>query len=270
MKITKQRFVQILKEEIENVLTEGVLDKGILKAVFMAGGPGSGKTFVTMGLFGIPDETRVSSKYDLKTVNSDSEFSYLLNKFGFGTDLDNMPEDLFSQLTGTAKDMGPGTDVDSGLRKFAKNLTKERMRQYINGRLGMIIDGTADNYKKVKKQRKELEAKGYDTYMVFVHCDLKTAQARNKARPRVLPSELVEDSWHKVQKNMVYFQGLFGNSNYLMVDNSKILSEKQATKKFNMLFNKGLDKFITKPVKNKIGKKWIEKQKILIKNKKRG
>ena len=270
MKITKKRFLQILKEEIESVLTEGVFDKGILKAVFMAGGPGSGKTFVTMGLFGIPTETRVSSKYDLKTVNSDSEFSHLLNKFGFGTDLDNMPDDLFSQLTGTSKDMGPGTDVDSGLRKFAKQLTKERMKHYINGRLGMIIDGTADNYKKVKKQRKELEDIGYDTYMVFVHCDLKTAQARNKARPRVLPAELVEDSWHKVQKNMAFFQGMFGSSNFLLVDNSKILSEKAATKKFKMLFNKGLSKFINRPVKNKKGQKWIEKQKILIKNKKRG
>ena len=68
---------------------------------------------------------------------------------------------------------------------------------------------------------------------------------------------------------MVYFQGLFGNANYLMVDNSKTLSEKAATKKFNMLFNKGLDKFVSKSVQNKIGQKWIEKQKILIKNKKR-
>ena len=252
-----------------DLLTESAFDKSILKAVFMAGGPGSGKTFVTMGLFGIPNETTVSSKYDMKMVNSDSEFSYMLNKYGFGTDLDNMPEDLFSQLTGTSKDMGPGTDVDSGLRKFAKSLTKERMKHYINGRLGMIIDGTADNYKKVKKKRKELEEVGYDTYMVFVHCDLETAQKRNKARPRVLPAELVEESWHAVQKNMVYFQGLFGNANYLMVDNSKTLSEKAATKKFNMLFNKGLDKFVSKSVQNKIGKKWIEKQKILIKNKKR-
>ena len=30
---------------LKQLLTEGVFDKGILKAVFMAGGPGSGKTF---------------------------------------------------------------------------------------------------------------------------------------------------------------------------------------------------------------------------------
>ena len=35
-----------------DLLTEGVYDKGALKAVFMAGGPGSGKSFVAKGLFG--------------------------------------------------------------------------------------------------------------------------------------------------------------------------------------------------------------------------
>ena len=48
-----------------------------------------------------------------------------------------------------------------------------------------------------------------------------------------------------------------------MVDNSKTLSEKQATKKFNMLVTKGIGKFINNPVKNHLGKKWIEKQKIM-------
>ena len=42
---------RVLKKESVN---EGVNDPGILKAVFLAGGPGSGKTYVTRGLFGIP------------------------------------------------------------------------------------------------------------------------------------------------------------------------------------------------------------------------
>ena len=36
---------KILKEYIREILLEGIYDPGILKAVFMAGGPGSGKTF---------------------------------------------------------------------------------------------------------------------------------------------------------------------------------------------------------------------------------
>ena len=259
----KSRFLEIIREEIDNVLMESVFDKSILKCVFLAGGPGSGKTYVTKGLFGIPEKASVTSKYDMKLVNTDSEFKHLLNKFGFGTDIDGMPEELFKQLT------DPEYEDFSGLRTYAKDLTNARMEQYIEGRLGVIIDGTGDNFKKVKKRKKSFEDKGYDTYMVFVHCDLDTAQKRNMERPRKLPPEIVEESWHAVQRNMVYFQGLFGNANYLMVDNSKYLSEKQATKKFNMLFNKGLSKFVSKPVQNKIGKMWIEKQKILIQNKKR-
>ena len=49
----------------------------------------------------------------------------------------------------------------------------------------------------------------------------------------------------------------------MMVDNSKDLDEKAATKKFDMLIKKGIGKFIKKPVKNHLGKQWIEKQKLL-------
>ena len=67
-----------------DLLTEGVYDKGILKAVFMAGGPGSCKSYVAKGLFGIPDYVNVSYS-GLKTINSDTEFEHYLRKFGFDT-----------------------------------------------------------------------------------------------------------------------------------------------------------------------------------------
>ena len=37
---------------------------------------------------------------------------------------------------------------------------------------------------------------------------------------------------------------------------TKFLSEKEATTKFGMLIGKGIGKFISKPIKNKIGKQW--------------
>ena len=37
-----------------DILTEGVYDPGIFKAVFTAGGPGSGKSYVATNIFGIP------------------------------------------------------------------------------------------------------------------------------------------------------------------------------------------------------------------------
>ncbi len=59
-------------------------------------------------------------------------------------------------------------------------------------------------------------------------------QARNMERPRKLDPEIVETSWRDVQKNREVFQGLFGNANFMMVNNNDTLSEKAATKKFNM------------------------------------
>ena len=133
----------------------------------------------------------------------------------------------------------------------------------MNGRLGMIIDGTGHNFRKIEKRKKELEEIGYDCYMVFIHTDLDVAQKRNMERPRKLNPEIVETGWCEVQKNKIFFQGLFGNANFLMVDNSNTLSPKQATKKFNMLVKKGIGSFIKKPVKNYRGKKLVERQLIL-------
>ena len=241
---------------LREILLEGVMDPGILKAVFFAGGPGSGKGYVSKGLFGIPNKSSVSV-HGIKVVNQDKALTTLLKKYGFGTDLDDMPEEVFRQLT------DPSYDDYSGLRTYAKDITAAQKKQYMNGRLGMIIDGTGHKYNKIKEQKEELEKIGYDTYMVFVHTDLDIAQQRNMERPRKLNPELVQISWNDTQKNKIAFQGLFGNANFLMVDNSKTLSEKAAIKKFNMLVKKGIGSFIRKPVKNYIGKKWIERQLIL-------
>ena len=244
----------------EDVLEEGVNDPGILKAVFLAGGPGSGKSYVASGLFGIPKKISVSA-YGMKLVNQDKALEMLLGDgpkgFGFGTDLDAMPDELFRQLT------DPDYEDYSGLRDKAKDLTTRQKKLYMNGRLGLIIDGTGHKYGKMLEQKRELEEIGYDCYMVFVHTDLDVAQKRNMARDRKLSPELVETSWTDVQKNRISFQGLFGNANFLMVDNSKTLGEKAAIDKFDMLMKKGINKFIKKPIKNYRGKQWVAKQKIM-------
>ena len=104
--------------------------------------------------------------------------------------------------------------------------------------------------------------------MVFVNKTLDVAQQRNMERARRLPPKLLEKSWHQVQANIGKFNGLC-RGNFLLVDNSKFLDEKQATAKFGMLINQGVGKFITRPIKNPIGKQWIKNQKILVKNKSR-
>jgi|TARA_Y100000590_G_C15563000_1_gene955512 predicted kinase len=244
-----------------DLLNEGVYDKGILKAVFMAGGPGSGKSYVASQLFGIPKKVNISVA-GLKSVNSDTEFEHLLKKYGFetvggGLDIDLWPDDVFHMVA-----VGDEDSENPSLRKYAKLLTKARREQYMSGRLGMIIDGTGHDYAKLSKEKKQLEQLGYDTYMVFVNTSLEVALKRNSERNRKLPEKLLTKSWQDVQHNLGKFQGLFSR-NFAVVDNSKFLSEKDAIKKFGMITKKYINNFIKQPVKNPKGKKWVKKQLIL-------
>ena len=253
-----------------DLLKEGVYDKSILKAVFMAGGPGSGKSYVAKGLFGIPDQMPTSTMYGLKVVNSDTEFEHYLRKFGFDTagegygkgslDLDKWPPEVWDMVGG---DQSPeDARKNPNLRAFTKKLTMMRKKGYMNGRLGMVIDGTARDVGKIAKEKRELESLGYDCYMVFVNTTLEVAQERNKKRARRLPPKLLEKSWKQCQANIGKFNGLF-RSNFMVVDNSRFLDEEEAKNKFSMLVGKGVGRFIKNKIKNPIGKKWIKNQLVL-------
>ena len=257
--------------KLMDLLNEGVYDKGILKAVFMAGGPGSGKSYVAGNLFGIPKKIPMTSMYGLKTVNSDTEFEHYLRKFGFDTetgagygkgtlDLDKWPKEVWDMVGG---DQSPEDAKENpNLRAMTKKYTLMRKAGYMNNRLGMIIDGTARDFKKIAEEKRELEKMGYDCYMVFVNTTLPVAQKRNKMRARRLPPKLLAQSWKQVQQNIGKFQGLF-KGNFKIVDNSKTLGEGEAVKKFEKLVKQGVGKFISKPIKNPIGKKWIKNQLLL-------
>ena len=258
----------------EDLLKESVFDKSILKCIFMAGGPGSGKSFVVSELFGIPTDHSVSTKYDLKVVNSDAEFEHLLSKYGFDTagwetiDIDQWPDEVLMVATGEDS-KGNKLDPDEvSVREKAKGLTKKRLKGYTEGRLGVIIDGTGHNYAKIKSEKKKMEHMGYDCYMVAVNTSLEVAKMRNSKRKRALPEDILEKSWSDVQNNLGKFQGLF-RSNFKIIDNSKFLSEKAAQSKFKKIMGDGVDSFVSKPVKNPIGKTWIKNNKKLVKNKKR-
>ena len=257
-----------------DLLLESVFDKSILKCVFMAGGPGSGKSYVAQELFGIPTKIAVSTSYDMKLVNSDTEFEHLLTKYGLETtvwgtlDIDQWPEQVYQMATGQTTS-GEDVDLDyTSIRDKAKGLTKKRLKLYTEGRLGVIIDGTGHNYGKIAKQKAEMGKLGYDTYMVAVNTSLDIAKERNKDRKRALPEDMLIKSWSDVQNNLGGFQSLF-KSNFRIIDNSKFLKPKQAQAKFAKIMGSGIDSFVTKPVKNPIGKTWIKNNKKLVKNKKR-
>ena len=232
--------------KLMDLLTEGVHDKGIFKAVFMAGGPGSGKSYVAKELFGIPDKFNISGT-GLKMINQDKEYKYLLKKHNFDPEwLDVYPDDVFDQFS-------------DELRPFAKELAKQREKGYMKGKMGMIIDGTGHKFQKIKAQKKELEAEGYDTHMIFVMTSLEVAQQRNKERDRVLPEKLVKKSWTDTRKNLGAYKALFGG-NFVMVDNSNFLDAKEARHKFGDSAKSYINKWSNEPIKNPIGQKWIQDQ----------
>jgi len=244
-----------------DLLTEGVQDKGIFKAVFMAGGPGSGKSFIKGQLFGIPEGGANISVAGLKSVNSDREYMYLLKKYGFDPTMlatyERENPYLFKHLSDPAEKGG------SGLRDFAQDLKNQRKKGYMEGKLGMVIDSTGSDFQKVKRQKKELEKQGYDTYMVFVMTSLETALKRNTMRAekgeRELPPKIVKQSWNETRKNLGGLKALFG-SNFKQVDNDKHLSPKDAKHAFSNLVKGYANKWANSPIKNPIGQKWVKDQ----------
>ena len=230
-------------------LVEGVYDPGILKAVFLAGGPGSGKSAVVDTVFNTTPEAKSLTSSGLKIVNSDSSFEHLLKKAGHSLDLGSLDDETFQSIT---------SDDPNSIRSRAKQIMLKQFEHYKNGRLGVIIDGTGDDYSKISKQKKMLEKLGYDCYMVFVNTTLEVAQQRNAFRARKLPRKIVDSIWKDVQKNMGKFQSTF-KQNFTIIDNSEDLRSKTKPGKLDLapFILKATARFIAKPIKNPIGKQWI-------------
>ena len=201
------KHIKLFEEFIE----EGFNDPNILKAFFMAGGPGSGKSFVATELFGFPKDVVSSVSYHtgLKIVNSDIAFEKLAKDGGYD----------ISKLGEIKKDQKEWEKI-MAIRNKAKSITKKQENNYLEGRLGLIIDGTGKDYDKLKKEKDLLDILGYDTYMVFVNTSLDVAQERNQNRARKVPKEFIKEALTNVQNNIGKFQNLFGNKNLFIVDNS--------------------------------------------------
>ncbi len=209
-------------------LQEGVYDANIFKVIFLAGGPGSGKSYVvkrTMGGMG------------LKLVNSDDVYEKMLKDAG----LDTTPEDIYS-------------DQGQEIRVRAKATTKTMQGNYIQGRLGHIVDGTGKDFSKIQKQVGYLKGLGYECYMVFVNTSLDTALAQNAKRKRTLPENEVSKMWKEVQDNIGKFQSLFGGSNFIVVDNN-MAGEDVFAKVWKRCMV-----LIRKKVNNNIAKRWINQE----------
>ena len=217
--------------KFKKFMTEGVDDPAIFKAVFLAGGPGSGKSFI-VGKTGLP-------ALGLKVVNSDDAYESAMKKAG----LEMSPENIFSVQ---------GQDI----RGRAKALTGKKQARYLMGRLGVVVDGTGKEFDKVKKQAVAMKALGYDVAMIFVNTDLDTAISRDKARSRTIGEKEVTKYWKEVQRNIGAFQTFFGKKNMLIVDNS----DGKDYQKETLRAYKDVRKFLDKKPENKMALSWIKRE----------
>ena len=238
-----------MKMKLSTALREGMNDPGIFKAIFLAGGPGSGKSFVGSEIVGIPTNMSFAPS-GLKVVNSDPEFEYFLKK----QDID--PRNLASM---SAKDFAKVTTGPDSPREKAKSIKKAKEKLYTQGRLGLLIDGTGDDYDKIRKKFTDLKKMGYDCYMIFVNTTLEVAQERNLKRDRKLPEKIVKKIWTDVQKNLGRFQGLF-KQNFIIVDNSEDIVTKKGTPSFTREINSAIKRFVNSPIKSGLAKMWIKSQ----------
>jgi len=215
-------------------LDEGVNDPHIFKAVFLAGGPGSGKSFVARNILG---------GTGLKTMNSDDVYEILMKKQDLALDPDTIASPQGQEI-----------------RDKAKLMTKKRSANWIDGRLGLLIDGTGKDVAKYQKQAEFLRMLGYDVAMIFVNTSEEVAQQRNRQRARSLKPEMVSAMWNDVQQNLMKFQQIFGAGRFHIIDNSGGLEDLDRQKNFDKVYNE-TQRFLNTPPSKPAAKKWIQNQK---------
>ena len=206
-------------------LQEGLQDPNIFKAFFLAGGPGSGKSYVVR---------KTTGGTGLRVVNSDDAFEALLKKAGLSM---KMPEDET-----VARDV---------VRGRAKEITAKRHKNYVKDRIGLVIDGTGREYDKIRGQKAELESLGYDTYMIFVNTSMDTALERNAMRDRTVREDIVIKSWKDVQGNIGKFNALF-RKGMIIVDNNK------ADDDIELMAFKEVRRLLKNKVQNTRAKQWVD------------
>ena len=221
-------------KSFEQILSEGLYDPNIFKAFFLAGGPGSGKSFVARNVF---------TGTGLKLVNSDIVLENSLKKAGLSLSMPD-EEQYFRDI----------------LRTRAKAIVDNQIDLYVKGRLGLVIDATGRDYNIISRQFSALQLLGYDCYMVFVNTSLEVALERNSKRERVVPEYITKNSWQSVQNNIGRFQNLFGLTNFVVVDNSK--SEQELVTLTMNKVNAVVRRFLTTPIKSYIAKRWMAKERM--------
>ncbi len=217
--------------EFKEFLAEGVYDRNIFKAFFLAGGPGSGKSWVS---------SRTLSGAGMKVINSDSAFENLLKRERMSLDFKGYTD---AELVRRDE-----------IRAKAKRMTALSLGAAIEGRLGLILDSTARDVARIESEKAYMKALGYDTFMVFVNTSREVALVRNQERARKLPDAIVISNHKQVQANIGKLQNMFGNNNFVIIDNNKVKED------VNPKVYKAVRKLVNRDPTSKVAKDWVKRE----------
>jgi len=145
-------------KDFKDFLTEGVYDKHIFKAFWLAGGPGSGKSWVA---------ARTLEGSGMKVINTDAGLKRYAKQAGL---------DLAKMNTFTDKEM----QAKDYFRAKSKRGTVSQLQHAIDGRLGLILDSTARNTDRIEDEARAMSHIGYNTFLIFVNTTLEVALKRNQ------------------------------------------------------------------------------------------
>jgi predicted kinase len=228
------------------------------KIIFMAGGPGAGKSTVLDAL-GI----------DYPVVNADQFYEKDLEDAGLSLDIektfeetrtakDNLKKEIYSilemeddeesvkhdelmQLFDQAMDKGPTDELGKLKSEYdekreknvqvgkifaaARKKSSSLLADLVEQGKSFIIDGTAGAFGQMRNSKKKYEDMGYETAMIFVDVPLELAIDRQKFRERRLPPKSVESSWSAVSKNKEPYEGLFGDNFFYFLNDAESSEE---------------------------------------------
>lgn len=211
----------------EFLLQESINDKGILKAVFVVGMPGAGKSYTVSNLKG-----QVSPKI----VNTDVALEFLSKKT-------KIPANSETWKT--------------VFRDSTKKMTATMLYNYINGMLPLFIDGTSNDASNILSRAGILESLGYDVGMIFIDTDIEVAKQRAIDRAekigRTVDPTFIDKVYKESEANKKYFQSKF--SFFKVYENNGQGLDNDLMQK---LF-KQVQGFYTEDVQNPVGTRNLEK-----------
>jgi predicted ABC-type ATPase len=211
-----------------------------LRAVFTAGGPGSGKTTIATQMF---------AEFGFKFANIDDIAQMLARKCG--------DEDVIRSTEGQ-----PGHDRKLAYSYTAMNLISKRAKCWTDCCLSYVIDTTGRNASFIEQMNRALKNEGYDTSMVFISTSVDTSIRRVAGRVdsggHAVDEPYQRQAWADAQQNLHQYRNIFG-LDMLVVDNDKDVDPRERASMGRQFYRKAVQLLGQQhTVENPIGQQKLE------------